>query len=133
MPLKTLEQERASFAYKCVIAIKNDEKLKKEYKSLVRGFSSMILQNGLGQALAFLRAKGGTHHKKLYEHINSWLKEKFADNNNNFDVLNEIINEEGSEKYILYTKETLSFLVWLKKFTEAELSDSNKKINGAEL
>lgn len=121
MSLKTLEQQRAKFAYdkiKEVVNISNS----KDYKSLVRSFSSMILQNGLGQALAFLKAKGKEHHNKLYEHINLWLKQKLAPNDNNFDILNKIINED-STKYRLYTKETLAFLVWLKKFAEAELSD----------
>lgn len=120
MPLKTLEQERADFAWNRITEIKQTNSQDK-YKSLVRGFSSMILQNGLGQALAFLKAKGKEEHNKLYEHINSWLKQKFEQNNNNFDILNKIITED-STKYRLYTKETLALLVWLKKFAEAELS-----------
>lgn len=125
MSLKTLQQQRAKFAYDCVSEIKQQDnnKLKKEYKSLVRGFSSMILQNGLGQSLAFLKAKGEQHHNKLYEHINLWLRNKFASNNRDFDVLLRIINENASVEYRLYTKEALSFLTWLKKFVEAELDD----------
>lgn len=125
MPIKTLQQERAKFAYDCVFKIKqqNNGELKKEYKSLVRKFSSMILQNGLGQALAFLKAKGESHHQSLYNHINSWLRSKFAPNDGSFDVLLRIINENASVEYRLYTKETLSFLTWLKKFAEAELED----------
>lgn len=127
MPLRTIEQDRAKFAYNCVTNIINceDDQLKKKYKSLVRKFSSMILQNGLGQALAFLKAKGkegNNEHTLLYTHINLWLRNYFASNEANFDILNKILNEDCN-KYRLYTRETLSFLVWLKKFAEAELSD----------
>ena len=118
MSLKTLEQKRAQFAYGQICNIKG-KNYEVEYKSLVRGFASMILQNGLGQALAFLKAKKKDHHLFLYQHINSWLKEYFK-KQNEFDILTAII-EEPSSNYRLYTKETLALLVWLRKFAEAEL------------
>lgn len=121
MPPKTIEQQRAKFAFDKICEVIR-EKSKGDYKSLVRGFSSMILQNGLGQALAFLKAKGKQHHIALYNHINLWLKQKFAPNENDFDILTKIMQED-SIKYRLYTKEALSFLVWLKKFAEAEIPD----------
>lgn len=120
MSLRTIEQERALFAYNEIDEVERSGN--KDYKSLVRGFASMILQNGLGQALAFLRAKGKSnqsdHHNILYRHINEWLKK----DESNFDILNKIVNGQN-EIYRLYTKETLAFLVWLKKFAEAELPD----------
>ncbi|MCM8816031.1 MAG: type III-B CRISPR module-associated protein Cmr5 [Candidatus Omnitrophica bacterium] len=118
MTLKTLEQKRAEFAFQKVNEVKKEDK-KGEYKSLVRGFPAMILQNGLGQALAFLRAKGEKHHQWLYGQINEWLK---VSNNGdeNFDVLQNIMNRDSSI-YRLYTKQTLAFLVWLRKFAEAEI------------
>jgi len=140
MALKTLEQKRAECAFNKIsdIAAKIKEyreKGKKEYeslenyKSLVRGFSSMILLNGLGQALAFLRAKGkddwNNHHNLLYQHINLWLRKHLREGES-FDILGKI-REEDSYKYRLYTKETLAFLVWLKKFAEAELPDKPDK------
>jgi len=127
MALKTLEQKRAGFAFEKINEVKKKGNM--DYKSLVRGFSSMILLNGLGQALAFLRAKGkndeNNHHNLLYQHINLWINlwlEKHLGESNDFDILRKIC-EEDSYKYRLYTKETLAFLVWLKKFAEAELPD----------
>jgi CRISPR-associated protein Cmr5 len=135
MSLRTIEQQRAEFAYSKIGEVKriNNEKKKKEYKSLVRNFASMILQNGLGQALAFLLAKRDRDdnrqiiqddpHNLLFDHINEWLKRYFNEENN-FNVLQKICDRNtDSIKYRLYTKETLNFLVWLKKFAEAELSD----------
>lgn len=123
MSLKTIEQKRAEFAYNKIIEVKNTGN--KDYKSLARGFSSMILQNGLGQALAFLKAKKKEHHLAIYNHINLWLKECFG-KSNNFDILAAIRNETSSE-YRLYTKETLAFLIWLRKFAEAELPEKEDK------
>ncbi len=124
MALKTLEQERAAFAFSKIESVKQSSG-NKDYRSLVRGFSSMILLNGLGQALAFLKAKGknknDNHHEILYQHINLWLKEYFGIEED-FNILEKIRNED-SYQYRLYTKETLAFLVWLKKFAEAELPD----------
>lgn len=124
MSLKTIEQERAHFAFSKIEEVKNN--INRDYKPLVRGFASKILLNGLGQALAFLKAKGkknhSNHHEILYSHINLWLKKKFADTENNFDILNKIRTED-SIKYRLYIKETLAFMVWLKKFAEAELPE----------
>lgn len=123
MALKTLEQQRAKFAFDKIKEVKQSKN--KDYKSFVRGFSSMILLNGLGQALAFLKAKGknksDNHHEILYQHINLWLKEHLGESKG-FDILGKICAED-SYKYRLYTKETLAFLVWLKKFAEAELPD----------
>jgi CRISPR-associated protein Cmr5 len=117
--VRTRDQERAEFAYKKIREVKNNN----NYKSLVRGFPTMILQNGLGQALAFLKAKGEIHHLSLYNHINEWLGDH---ENNAFDILKEIISRD-SFIYRLYTKETLLLLIWLKKFAEAEIEDNSKK------
>ncbi|MCX8082696.1 MAG: type III-B CRISPR module-associated protein Cmr5 [bacterium] len=118
--LKTIEQERAKFAFTKIQDVKN--KNNKEYKSLSRGFASMILQNGLGQSLAFLKAKGKDHHLMLYEHINEWCKVKFKIS----DILESILNSDSS-RYRLYTKEVLSLLIWIRKFAEAELEDLETK------
>jgi len=126
MSLKTIEQERAKFAYDRVKEVKTGNK-ESDYLSLVRGFASMILLNGLGQALAFLIAKGKNkpnEYTSLYNHIQSWLKNKFSPDVDKFDILQEI-REKDSYHYRLYTKEALAFMVWMKKFSEAELKDNN--------
>lgn len=124
MSLKTIEQIRADFAYNKIAEVNGwqDSKKKSDYRSYVRGFASMILQNGFGQALAFLRSKGKEDltdpHNILYKHINEWLSK----GDNDFDIL-EKIRTENSDKYRQYTKETLALLVWLRKFAEAELPE----------
>ncbi len=123
MSIKTIEQQRAHSAY---IDIKEviSKNYESDYRSLVRGFASMILKNGLGQSLAFLKAKKEEHHNKLYEHLNKWIKVHF-NMQNNFDLLTDI-REGSSYKYRLYSKEILYFLIWLRKFAEAELKEKEE-------
>ena len=139
---QTLGQERAKFAFKCV---KNDvvenNRSPKEFKSLVRGFSTMIINNGLGQALAFLKAKmkidketkkpkKNDHHFTLLEHINNWFnssecKIHLVENDNSQTDLLTAIQEHSSERYRYYTQETLDFINWLRKFADAEIKDAD--------
>jgi CRISPR-associated protein Cmr5 len=88
----------------------------------------MILQNGFGQALAFLRAKGKQNwqdpYNILYKQINEWLLE-VNKGEQNFDVLEKIRNG-NNDTYRLYTKESLAILIWFRKFAEAELSEEQQ-------
>ncbi|QDA32466.1 type III-B CRISPR module-associated protein Cmr5 [Thermococcus indicus] len=68
MDIKTLDQERAEFAYRSVLEVANlsvkDSKgndrgseVGSKYRSYVKSAPVLILTNGLGQALAFYRSK----------------------------------------------------------------------------
>jgi len=154
--LRTLEQERAKYAWVCVqncldqaiqqletainreIEPKQRENLKKrlqtlqnekggnewksKYGSLVRKLPSYILTNGLGQTLAFLKAKGkgepGNEHEVLYQHLEGWLQRQLGINGN---LLDWLVNKATSQQYRLATMEALALLQWLKRFAEAEL------------
>jgi len=124
--LRTLEQERAKKAWECVVYClifkKDDEKWQSKYNSLVRKVSSCILTNGLGQTLAFLKAKGegkpDSEHEVLYQHIAGWIT---ACLHINGDLLEWIITHANSQQYRRITMEVLSFLQWLKRFAEAQL------------
>ncbi len=94
---------------------------KGKYGSLVRKMPSYILTNGLGQTLAFLKAKGrnepDSEHEILYCHLSKWLRERLGING---DVLHWITVTD-SHQYRRATMEALAFLQWLKRFAEAEL------------
>lgn len=70
-----LEQGRAEFAYNCVkranVELGNKAK---EYKSYSKKIPSMILTNGLGQTLAFVKAKSEKAYELLYEQMTEYLK-----------------------------------------------------------
>lgn len=95
---------------------------KREYGSLARKVPSLILTNGLGQTLAFLKAKGkgdpSDEHEVLYQHISNWLKQRLRLED---DLLEWIVNSANSQQYRIATMEALALLQWLKRFAEAIL------------
>ena len=137
--LRTIEQERANYAYKCISEVKSngDAEVEKKYKSYVRNSISYIKINGLASTLAFYKSKSGQGnenssasnraYKLLYEHINQWfingfLHESGEAGNNTKDVLLWAINEKTSTLEVFQlTEEIILFLEWLKRFAEAEL------------
>jgi CRISPR-associated protein Cmr5 len=75
---RTLDQNRAAQAWEDVAEVnrQESEQQKKRYSSLARRMPTLIMTAGLGQALAFLRAK---ENKKdpdayawLYNHVSRW-------------------------------------------------------------
>ena len=114
---RTREQERAKMAWNLVSEIADKER--KDYSSLVQGFPVMVLTNGLGQALAFLRAKNKGEHKHLYDHLQCWLEKNVPWTDKQGNELIEWVISESSEKYRIATTEALAFLNWLKRFAKA--------------
>jgi CRISPR-associated protein Cmr5 len=133
--LKTLEQGRAKIAYDCAkegSKIKfqdNEEKINdkaiKAYKSYTKQIPMMIKTNGLGAALAFVKAKSKKEYAYhlIYQQITDWLKKEpiFITNeqwqNGSDDLVNVVISLNARE-YSVVTGEVLAFLAWLKRFAE---------------
>lgn len=129
-PQRTLEQERAKQAWLYISAVKTEneplaekKRFAKEYKSLAQGASADIQLNGLGQSLAFWRAKGkgeANEHTRLFDHISDWVKRQ-----NNIagtgNLLEWVVSAATTDEYRRATAETVAFLVWIKRFAEAEL------------
>jgi len=119
--LRSLEQERANYAWKCIQEVKNlnNEETEKKYRSYVRRASTLIQINGLGNTLAFYKSKKDEAYDLLYEHINKWFKKQFKSQDN---ILNWIISEKTSIIDVFrITKEIIALLNWMKRFAEAEL------------
>ncbi len=115
---RLLEQERAAHAYQRVKNAKG--KCDRELKSLARSAPASIQSNGLGQTVAFWRAKKEKHHLALYDALSDWLKKQLglpAD----CDVLEWIASKASSIEYRHATAEALAYLNWYKRFAEAEL------------
>jgi CRISPR-associated protein Cmr5 len=127
-----LEKGRAEFAYRCVekaIEIfKDNSKKQKEYKSYARKIPTMILSNGLGQTLAFVKAKSekGNAYDLIYKQLTEYIesentiritpedKKELIEKN---DLVEWVISCDSS-KYRYITQEILAFLNWLKRFAE---------------
>ena len=148
---QSIEQKRAAQAWKDVGEIDNKHRatLGRKYNSLARSTPALVQSNGLGQALAFLRAKAGpesnnkgkdfNEHRLLYQHLSKWvmceihqgLKEK-KEKEQKFDEkdaklkkeLLEWIVQQDTQIYRRATAETMAYLVWLKRFAEAVLPEA---------
>ena len=94
----------------------------------------LILTNGLGQTLAFVRSKGIKEEKdknkpekvaytEIYKNLSVWLIEKRKVYESGQDELIKRVINEGSAKYRQATLEALAFLNWIKRFAEAELPE----------
>lgn len=111
--MKLLSQERAAYAIECVRGVGEDH----DYARLCRSLPVMLLQNGLGQSLAFLRSKDGDAHKALYKDISEWLIGKrriYAGGG-----LIEAVMEGGRDEYMEAQEEALELSGWLKRFADA--------------
>lgn len=128
----TLAQQRAVFSLGELEKLKCD---REDFKSFAAGLPSMILQNGFGQALAFLAAKGSDKYLRFN------LKDK------NYAALKIILAwlvvcgllAAGDEKeqimqiskmeqmvYLRAQRETLAMLEWLKRYANAGLFAEGK-------
>ncbi|BCB96572.1 hypothetical protein JZK55_14940 [Dissulfurispira thermophila] len=124
---KSIERQRAAFAYKCAEAGKSITK-SKEYKAYVKNIPMLIKTNGIGATFAFVKAKSeadvdksGYAYKLIYEQTTEWLKQEpkglIYEKLNNTDMVKALV-ELDSDKYRAVTNEVLALFVWLKRFAE---------------
>lgn len=132
---RTLEQERADKAWEQIQDIKNEKKfprkVQEEYSSLVKKAPADIQSNGLGQTIAFWRAKGFENgkpkdneknaHYQLLHHLTTWLTSPKSLNLETNDLVAWVSGTAKVNDYRRATTEAIAFLVWLKRFAEAEL------------
>ena len=123
MNLRSLEQDRAAFAWAAVKAVK-DKNFEKDYTSLVKKVPVLIMTNGLGNTLGYLKSKGKKHHEELIENINRWAtKREFGGG----DTLEWIIDGRTSSFQVMQaSREVLCMLNWLKRFATAELEGADE-------
>lgn len=138
---RSLEQERAKAAWECIEHVQERnkqledmKKYTKEYSSLARSAPADIQANGLGQTIAFWRAKGYDWDKseqrskpkrdnayaELLGHVANWLRKRgiLPDGK---DPVEWISKDATTDEYRRATTEAIAFLIWLKRFAEAEL------------
>ncbi len=133
MASQTLEQRRALYALQ-VIGQHKTGNYKKRYATLVHTLPSMVLQNGLGQALAYLLAdaggKGGqgVAAGRLYGELQEWLY------GNRSEERPERVYVEGAglmtalmagsrTEYQWAPLTARALLGWMRKFADAYLEE----------
>lgn len=115
---QTLHQKRAAHAWGCIEKVPAG--IQKKYGSLVRGLPALVQSDGLGQTLAFLKAKAGgkqdKEHMVAYNHIAGWVSQELGAQG---DLLEWLLKQSTTD-YRRATAETLAYLSWLKRFAEAK-------------
>lgn len=132
---QTTEQKRARQAMEWVGEVnKIGGDAAKEYSSLARSAPADIQSNGLGQTLAFWRSKGwdksnpkNNGHTLLYQHLSQWVCGRMGwdEKANPYGLLGWLVERDTAD-YRRATAEAQAFLVWLKRFAEAELGEGGE-------
>ncbi len=146
-----LEQKRAKFAWERIREIQeHPPAIKTEYRTRALTFNQMVLTNGLGTTLGFLKSKASgkppksttepsesekgssgslTAYGYLLKHLTDWMRTiRFApDIPESDDGLLRWLLEATSHDYRRATTECLAFGIWLRRFAEAELPKGEKK------
>ena len=116
---QTLGQQRAEFALEELAAVEGEDQEK--FAKLTAGLPAMILQNGFGQALAFLMAKGKGHHNSAFDIMKKWLVQQDILQAGDTKEILKAISKMDQTDYLRAQTETLAMLEWLKRYANAEL------------
>jgi CRISPR-associated protein Cmr5 len=112
----TIAQQRSAFALKKVQSANADK-----FDKLVAGLPAMILQNGFGQSMAFLLAKGKDHHHQAFDIVREWLVNRKLLSANRGDQFMSELSSLPQEKYLRAQEEALAVLEWVKRYANAGL------------
>jgi CRISPR-associated protein Cmr5 len=120
---QTLDQRRASHAWHVIQKAKNKEESHagqdpKKFGGQAKKLPTRIMAAGLGQALAFLKAKG--YAPGLLAELNNWIEQRMPPAQGAPRDLLERIVKGDADFLRRATDEVLAYLVWLNRFAEAE-------------
>ncbi|MCX7666009.1 MAG: type III-B CRISPR module-associated protein Cmr5 [Gemmataceae bacterium] len=117
----TPDQKRAKHAYDVVRNLKDGTEFD-EFYGASQKLPVRIMASGLGQALAFIRAKNKT--PALVKALGDWVLRDLPEKDR--DLLNAIITGDA-DKLREYTSEAMAYLQWVNRFCEAREKISKKK------
>ena len=123
----TLDQRRAEHAWKAVCGVVDkyarDKGKAKKFGGQARKLPTRIIASGLGQALAFLKAKD--YAPDLLVELGDWVLDKRGQAASSKakpkdDELLLAVVRGNSDFLRRATDEVLAYLLWLNRFAEAE-------------
>lgn len=129
-PSATLDQRRASHAWDVVQRAKYKDGFHhgqdpKKFGGQAKKLPTRIMAAGLGQSLAFLKAKG--YAPGLLAELTEWIASRVPSERGGPEDLLERIVKGDSDFLRRATDEVLAYLVWLNRFAEAEgLTDAEE-------
>lgn len=135
----TVAQERSAFALQEINRLKAQleqngsteaqKKAKDEFAKLASGLPAMILQNGFGQALAFLLAKASDRnefkrndkHFHAFTIIANWLVNRNILSSASPENVVTLLAQMEQGKYLRGQEEALKILEWVKRYANSGL------------
>jgi CRISPR-associated protein Cmr5 len=126
-PAAALDQRRANHAWNAVQDVlkkcKGDKEKAKKFGGQARKLPMRIIASGLGQALAFLKAKD--YAPDLLIALGDWVLDKRSAPDSKAapprdDTLLLAVIQGHSDFLRRATDEVLAYLLWLNRFAEAE-------------
>lgn len=119
--LRTMEQGRAADAW---ARVDSARAIGDRYLNVARRAATDVQVNGLGQTLAFWKAKGTEEHGALYRHLSAWVMRQM---DREGDLLKWLISPgTGGDSYRRATMEAIAYLGWIKRFAEAEFGGKER-------
>lgn len=126
----TLAQERSLFALKEL-----DKRIpeREKFAKLVLGLPAMILQNGLGQTLAFLLSKGTDKNGKIdgndrhivaFHIMVGWLNKRGPLRSSEPGDAVKALSGVSQQEYLYAQDEAMKVLEWVKRYANAGLFTS---------
>ena len=116
-PPQTLDQRRANHAWDVIQRAKSKSDAKK-FGGQAKKLPTRIMAAGLGQALAFLKAKG--YAPELLAELSKWMEQRLPPKQGESKDLLERIVKGNSDFLRRATDEVMAYLLWLNRFAEAE-------------
>jgi len=100
----------------------------KDFWGFVKGLPSMIVQEGILQSLAFMRAKKDQKYHKVFSAFNAYAKDILNIRDGNFDLVNYLIDQSIElEKYMYLENQMLQYAIWFKRIGLALYAPENCK------
>lgn len=124
-PIQSRDQLRAKHALTAIEKLKSEKADSAKVKSAVSGLPAMIHMNGLGHAFAFFLSdiKNFPERQRVVEIVFDWL----SNESKVFDKANltplSAITQTDLQTYQIAQQEAQAYLLWLKKFARALLTD----------
>ena len=124
--MKSKEQQRSDYALNQLqLFMETDGSVPEDVATFIVGTPTMILQNGLGQTMAFLLAKCDGKHQKTNKHfftfnaIAGWSH--LINNNIQSDPMAyfQAVSALNQSAYLTLQEEALMMLQWLKRYARA--------------
>lgn len=140
MPDRSLDQQRAAFAWERISSEFTGGESIKEYRNLAKGAPALVMSNGLMQVLAFYEGKGKNHHRKLAAHLCAWLADRLGgrstgngsyprpphESHPGFRETIDALASSSSAFYLEATQEALEFLKWVRQIADAIAADEGE-------